>query len=380
MDIFDIDPDLYSETTDAQCSEAADARAMIDDEVVKSIIEALKEDDDSMVHLLTTNIWEIDFKGSTSQMVFNLSLKTILAQTSPDEQITTFLRDKIWSFTKIFPEERVVEDILQNTLYSKKHVSKHTRLRDIPMHDLKEMVRDVMTACNLDHPWYKMWHFSRDVTRIYSPFDPTSYPGYFQASDPKDMFAVALNICSMQPSAASVCEQDYFTKRFQIGFFPLSDLLDHKFDIKASRRYDRFIAYDGKTIKLRALTLYDIQVLKYLIKHFDSDAARSIYQLLASMMMSEKDIRLAHDIGWFSGISSDVFAEARQKTYLLPDATCESSTFSAMENITKDNNNLLKGFMRDFKYQSSTSPANIWIAVTSLIFALVSVIQFFMGL
>ncbi|KAF9426990.1 hypothetical protein BGZ94_005689 [Podila epigama] len=362
-----------------QNSEAADAREMTDDEIVKSITNAFKNDDKSMVGLLGTNMWDIIFEDSTTPMDFNSNLETILAQSSPDEQISKFLRDKVSFFTNICPEEKSVLAILKNTKYSKRYVSELTLVKDIPERDLKDMVKDVMTSCDLNHPWYKMWHASRDIIRIYTPFDPTSFPGYFQARNPKDMIAVALNICS-EPTAASICEQDYFTKRFQFSFLSLSDLLGHRFDIKASRQYDRFIDYDGKTIMLRALTQYDIQVLKYLIKYFDHDGARSIYQLLASMMMSEKDIRLAHDIGWFSGISSDEFADARQKTYLLPYEVCERNTLSAMERIMKDNNNLLKGFMRDFKFQSSTSPANIWIAVASLTFALVSVLQFFLEL
>ncbi|KAF9117939.1 hypothetical protein BGX30_004964 [Mortierella sp. GBA39] len=358
-----------------------DAQQMMSDKVIQSIMKALKDDDDSMVHLLTTDIWEIDFEGSTtSKMVFDINLSTILSQVSPEETVIAFLQHKISTYTKTPVEYNAVKDVLENTLYSNNHVNIHTRLNDILPNDLAEMVRNVMTACNLDHPSYKMWHFSRDVTGVYSRFHVTSYPEYFQARNLKDMFAVALNICKMQPSAASVCVQDHVTKRYEIRFLPLSDLSDHKFDIKVSRRYDQFISYDGTRIKLRALTLYDIQLLKYLIKHFDSDASRSIYQLLASMIMSEKDVKLAHDIGWFSGISLDVFAEARQKIYLLPDETCESDTFRAIKNIIKDHNSLSKGFVRDFKFQSSTSPANIWIAITSLIFALVSVIQFFMGL
>ncbi|KAF9275013.1 hypothetical protein BGZ74_004145 [Mortierella antarctica] len=376
MEIFDIDMDFYSD------SEVHDAREKMDDAVVESLIEALKEDDDSKVNLLITNIWEINFEGSTSQMVFNTELQMILLQkkVSTNENIATFLHDKVSTYTKTPVEESVVEDILENTLYSGKHINKRTRMNEISIHDLEEMVKNVMTACNLDHPWYKMWHFSRDVTRTYRPFNPTSYPGYFQARDAKDMFVVALNICNMQRSADSVCVLDDFTRRYEIQFLPLSELVDHKFIIKASTRNDKFITYDGATIKLRALTHYDIQILKYLIKHFDCDASKSIYQFLSSMMLSERDIRLAHDIGWFSGISWDVFAESRQKMFLLPDATCERDTYLAIENISKDYDNLLKGFVRDFKYQSSTSPANIWIAVTSLIFALVSVIQFFMGL
>ncbi|KAF8940150.1 hypothetical protein BGZ47_007873 [Haplosporangium gracile] len=299
MEIFDMD--LYSE---------ADGEVKMDDEIL-SIMKALEDDNDSIVNLLTTDIWLINFDGSTSQM---------------------------------------------------------------------EIVKNVMTACNLNNPWYRMWHVARDITRTYRPFRPTSYPGYFQAKDAKDMLGVALNICNMEPSARSVCDFDEVTKRYEISFVPLSDLVDHKFVIKASRRSDRFITYDGATIELRALTLYDIQVLKYLIKHFNCNASRSIYQLLSSMMLSVRDVKLAHDIGWFSGITWDVFASSHEEMYLLPEATCESDTYLALKGISKDFNNLRKGFMRDFRYQSSTSPANIWIAITSLIFALVSVIQFFMSL
>ncbi|KAF9204907.1 hypothetical protein BGZ49_004734 [Haplosporangium sp. Z 27] len=195
----------------------------------------------------------------------------------------------------------------------------------------------------------------------------------------KDMMAVALNICNMQP-AASVCALYDGTSRYEINFLPLSDLLEHKFIIKASKRNDKFIIYDGSTIKLRALTLYDIQLLKYLIKYFDCNASRSIYQLLSTMILSERDITLAQDIGWFSGISLDTFADSRRETYLLPDAICESDAYNAIKRVTQDNNNILKGLARDFKYQSATSPANIWIACISLVFTLVSVIQFFMGL
>ncbi|KAF9111811.1 hypothetical protein BGX27_004389 [Mortierella sp. AM989] len=248
------------------------------------------------------------------------------------------------------------------------------------MNDLSRLVANVMTACNLNNPWYKMWHFSRDVTRAYRPFNPTSYPGYFQAKDMKDMIVVALNICNMQPSAASICVLDDTTKRYEIDFVSLSDLVEHKFNIKPSNRNDKFITYDGITIKLRTLTLYDIQILKYLIKYFDCDASRSIYQLLSSMMRSEKDIKLAHDIGWFSGISLDAFADSRQEMYLLADTTCEKDTYFAIKRISKDCENLMKGFVRDFKYQSSTAPAAIWIALASLIFALVSVLDFLMGL
>ncbi|KAF8925048.1 hypothetical protein BGZ47_003512 [Haplosporangium gracile] len=378
--IFSIDLSFYSDEPNA--SDDSNAQEKMDDEVVKSNIKALKKDDKSKVHLLKTNIWEIKFEGSTpTKWVVEGDLQNILAQVCPgDQTITTFLRDQISTFTSALPEPLVMEQIFRNTLYSKKHIDQHTRLSDIPKDDLREIVMNVMAACNRLHPWYRMWDLCRDIARIYSPFDPTLFPEYFQAKDPKDMLAVALNISGVQPAPPAVCPRDDRTHCYYIRFFPLSDLLDHKFDIKTSSRYDKFITYDGATIRLRTLTLYDIQVLKYLIKHFKCDASRSIYQLLASMMMSEKDVKLAHDIGWFSGISWNVFVEAHQKDYLISCAMCERTAFLAMESITKDYNNLLKGFVRDFKYQSSTSPANIWIAVTSLIFALVSVIQFFMSL
>ncbi|KAG0004114.1 hypothetical protein BGZ80_003816 [Entomortierella chlamydospora] len=380
-DLLDVSVDIFSD--DNEYREVSDTREKMDDKIVKSIMEAIEKDDDSKVHLLTTPLWEINFVGSTSQMVFNMQVPMILDQFSPDDPIFTFLRDKTLKYAAKTSENDTahqVKLILRNTPYSKKYVQENTRLKHIPKHDLEEMVKNVLTACNPSNPWYGMWTYSRDITRVYNPFNPTLYPGYFKARDLKDMIAVALGICNMQLSAKSVCSQDDFTKRFVIDFLPLSDLLDHKFTLKVSYKNDKFITYDGTTIKLRPLTHYDIKVLKYLIKHFDSDASRSIYLLLASMMQSEKDVRLAHEIGWFSGVPWEVFAEARQKEYQLPDEKCEYDAYLAIKDISKDNNNLAKGFARDFKYQSSTSPANIWIAIASLIFALVSVIQFFMGL
>ncbi|KAI1293149.1 hypothetical protein EDD11_008507 [Mortierella claussenii] len=354
----------------------------MDDEVVKSIMQAIKGDEASMVGVLKASIWDIYIKGSRSQRTFSETRDLILT-TIPTggEEVFEFLRSKISAFaTQIVVEDSVVNDILQNTCFSGKKIRRGTRVNDIPNHDLAELTKRVLTACDLNNPWYMLWHFSRDVTRIYSPFNPTSYPGYFEASNMKDMLTVALNICNMERSAASVCVLEYATKRYEIKFMPLSDLLEHKFVIKASKRFDKFITYDGSTIKLRALTLYDIQLLKYLIKHFDCDASQSIYQMLSSMMVSERDIKLAHDIGWFSGISLDAFTESHLERYLLANTRCQRDAFCAIKHISRDCDNLFKGFTRDFKFQASTSPANIWIAVTSLVFALVSVIQFFMSL
>ncbi|KAF9121041.1 hypothetical protein BG015_005921, partial [Linnemannia schmuckeri] len=258
-----IDLSLYLDEPNA--SDDSNAQEKMNDDVVKSIIKALKKDDKSKVHLLKTNIWDFKFEGSTpTKWVVEDDPQNILAQVCPgDQTITTFLRDQILTFTSTFPGSVIMEQIFRNTLYSKKHIDQYARLSDIPKDDLKK-----------------------------------------------------IHAASMQPASRSVCVQDDRTHCYYIRFFPLSDLFHHKFDIKTSRRYDNFVTYDGATIKLRTLTLYDIQVLKYLIKHFKCDASRSIYQLLASMMMSEKDVKLAHDIGWFSGISWNVFAEAHQKDYL----------------------------------------------------------------
>ncbi|KAG0042711.1 hypothetical protein BGZ83_000150 [Gryganskiella cystojenkinii] len=369
--------------TDDWKDEESDSREKMNDTVVKSIVEAIEKDDKSKVPLFITALWEINFEGSTSQMTFNTQVSTVLAQFSPDEPIFTFLRDKILactSTTSVKDTANQVQLILDNTPYSKKYVDKETRLKHIPKHDLEKMVKNVLTSCNPNHPWYGIWTFSRDITRIYCQFNPTLYPGYFQATNLKDMITVALGICDMELSAKAVCSLDNFSKRFVIDFIPLSDLVEHRFSLKVSYKNDKFITYDGTTVKLRPLKLYDIQVLKYLIKHFDCDASRSIYQLLASMLQSEKDVKLAHDLGWFSSIPWEVFTDARQKNYQLLDEKCERDTYLAIKNISKDYGNLLKGFARDFKYQSLTSPATIWVAIASLIFTLVSVIQFFMGL
>ncbi|KAF9579225.1 hypothetical protein BGW38_004602 [Lunasporangiospora selenospora] len=371
MELFDI-------RMDDSKSLLSVSREHMDDDVIATIIKAIEDDSDSVVGLLSTPIWDVYFENSTSPLVFNSQWEIVLQQGSPDEDVLTFLRDKISIYTKTPVEYQVVRDILKNTQFSGNYTTPETPLKSIPSFDLEEMVRKVMIASNLDHPWYKMWHASRDITRTYRPFNTTSYPGYFEAAHLKDMICVAFNMTAMYPSSASsVCVIDGFTRRYEIEFYSLADLVEHKFTFKASTRNDKFITYDGSIVRLRALKLYDILVLKYMIKYFDCDTSRSIYQFLASMMLSERDVNLAHDIGWFSGIPWSAFSDARREMYQLPDPVCELDTYLAISGISKDNRNLAKGFIRDFKYQSSASPANIWIAVTSLIFALVSVIQFF---
>ncbi|KAF9160632.1 hypothetical protein DFQ26_005325 [Actinomortierella ambigua] len=376
-DIFDMT--LF----DDDSSDESDSRPMMDDDVAKDVIKAIKEDDTSVISLLKTSLWDLRFDGAaTSPNAFNTNLEIILQQSSKGDSIETFLRNKISEITLLPVPTKVVQEVLGNTNYSGKRISNRTRCCDISHSDLEELVKNVLTAYDGRHPWYQMWHFSRRITGNYHRwFDPTSYQGYFRARDPKDMLGVALNICNMSP-ADSICDQASFLTgyRYRIVFSSLSDLHDRKFSFKPSIFNDKFIVYDGSTIKLKALSLYDIQLLKFLIKHFNCDASRSIYQFLSSMMLSERDVALAHEIGWFSGIPWAVFEDAREEMYLLPEPSCEANTYLAILHISKHSKNLLKGFVRDFKFQSSTSPANIWIAVTSLIFALVSVIQFFMGL
>ncbi|KAF8926749.1 hypothetical protein BGZ58_010944, partial [Dissophora ornata] len=368
MDIFDIDMTLWdSEGPDAKSHAESDARQKMDDDTVNHIMKAIRKDDDSVVNLLKTSIWDLKFEGAaTSLNVFNDNLQLILQQSSNDESIATFLRNKISDITLSPVQDSVVQEVLENTQYSGKRINNRTRRSDIASADLEELVKNVLTAYDGRHPWYQMWHWSRRVTGNYHQwFDATSYQGYFQARDPKDMLGVALNICNMRP-ADSICAPATFLNghRYRIVFSSLSNLYDRKFSFEPSIYNDKFITYDGAAIKLKALTLYDIQLLKYLIKHFNCDASRSIYQFLSSMMLSERDVTLAHEIGWFSGIPWAVFEDARQEMYLLRDPLCEVNTCLAILRVSKDRKNLFKGFVRDFKYQSSTSPANIWIAVT----------------
>ncbi|KAF9278134.1 hypothetical protein BGZ68_008762 [Mortierella alpina] len=382
MELFriQIDDDSSSSTF------TRDERLILDDNVIDSIVSAVKNDDgdDAILEKLLMPRWDIYWADATLQPMFLESLSTCLGPSCKrTKNIMDYLVCEIQCYTDIIPSASVVEQILDNILYSGKRIRKDTMTNRISEEDLRSIVYHVMTACDLNNPSYKLWHASRPVTGNHRPFNPISYPGYFAATNLKDMLLVTLNICRVveeTPKTSAIYEYDDLTGKYDIDFISLSELLEHKFVATVSRRNDRFFLYESGVIHLRPLTLYDIQMLKYLSKYFECDLSRSVYQVLSAMVLSEKDVELARCIGWFSDIPLDAFGDSSQKQYLMEKKVCEMDTFVMVTQVVKDRKSLLKSLVRDFRFQSSIAPAQLWIALFSFVFAMVSVVQFIMDL
>ncbi|KAF9988747.1 hypothetical protein BGZ75_008683 [Mortierella antarctica] len=364
-----------------------DERLILDDNVIDSIVSAVEKGDadDALLEKFVVPKWDIYWADATLEPMFLESLSTCLGPTCKrTKSIMDYLLCEIQCYTDIIPSCSVVEQILDNVLYSGKKIRKDTMTNRISEEDLRLIVYHVMTACDLSNPSYKLWHASRPVTGNHRPFNPISYPGYFAATNLKDMLLVTLNICRVveeSPKSTAIFEFDDLTGRYDIDFISLSELVEHnKFVVTVSRRNDRFFRYESGVIHLRPLTLYDIQLLKYLSKYFECDLSRSVYQVLSAMVLSDKDVDLARCIGWFSDIPLDAFGDSSQKPYLLEKKVCEMDTFVMVTQVVKDRKSFFKNLVRDFRFQSSTAPAQLWIALFSFVFAMVSVVQFIMEL
>ncbi|KAG9319486.1 hypothetical protein KVV02_000086 [Mortierella alpina] len=364
-----------------------DERLILDDNVIDSIVSAVEKGDadDALLEKFVVPKWDIYWADATLEPMFLESLSTCLGPTCKrTKSIMDYLLCEIQCYTDIIPSCSVVEQILDNVLYSGKKIRKDTMTNRISEEDLRLIVYHVMTACDLSNPSYKLWHASRPVTGNHRPFNPISYPGYFAATNLKDMLLVTLNICRVveeSPKSTAIFEFDDLTGRYDIDFISLSELVEHnKFVVTVSRRNDRFFRYKSGVIHLRPLTLYDIQLLKYLSKYFECDLSRSVYQVLSAMVLSDKDVDLARCIGWFSDIPLDAFGDSSQKPYLLEKKVCEMDTFVMVTQVVKDRKSFFKNLVRDFRFQSSTAPAQLWIALFSFVFAMVSVVQFIMEL
>ncbi|KAF9573383.1 hypothetical protein EC968_008565 [Mortierella alpina] len=384
MELFriQIDDDSSSSTF------TRDERLILDDNVIDSIVSAVEkgEGDDAVLEKLVVPKWDLYWADATVQPMFLQSLSTCLGPSCKrTKSIMDYLVCEIQCYTDIIPSCSVVEQILDNNLYSGKKIRKETMTHRLSEEDLRSVVDHVMTACDLNHPSYKLWHASRPITRNHRPFNPISYPGYFAATNLKDMLLVTLNICRVvkeeeSPKSTALYEFDDLTGKYDIDFISLSELVEHKFVVTVSRRNDRFFRYKSGVIHLRPLTLYDIQLLKYLSKYFECDLSRSVYQVLSAMVLSDKDVDLARCIGWFSDIPLDAFGDSSQKPYLLEKKVCEMDTFDMVTQVINDRKSLRKSLVRDFRFQSSIAPAQLWIALFSFVFAMVSVVQFIMEL
>ncbi|KAF9949118.1 hypothetical protein BGZ72_009025 [Mortierella alpina] len=382
MELFriQIDGDSTSSTF------TRDERLAMDDSVIDSIVSAVEKDDgdDAMLEKFLLGKWDIYWPDATLEPMLLDALKDCLGPSCKrTKSIMDYLIIEIQVFTNIIPSTTVVEQILNNVLYSGKKIRKDTMTDRLSEEDLKALVYDVMTACDLNNPSYKLWHASQFITRNHRPFNPISYPGYFAAAHLRDMLLVTLNICrpaEQSVKADAVYEYDDLTGRFDIDFVSLSELLDHKFVVTVSRRNDRFFRYKSGVIHLRPLTLYDIQLLKYMAKYFECDLSRSVYQVLSAMVLSDKDVDLARSLGWFSNIPLDAFTDSALKPYLMEKKVCEKDTFMMVTQVVKDRKSLLKSLVRDFRFQSTIAPAQLWIALFSFVFAMVSVVQFIMEL
>ncbi|KAF9401832.1 hypothetical protein BGZ94_005092 [Podila epigama] len=310
------------------------------------------------------------------ERTFEEQIKLIVedAYDCQDENLSTLLHDKIQYFTNSRHQREKIQKILVNTMPNKDRL-----IRCTAIYDLEEVVRYVLMASDMNHPWYLALLHSRYLCQIYSDFDETMDMSYFKAKTFCHMLEAAMAIRIVLTSA-EFCIQDTFTNRYMIKFHSLSDLCRHNFEFKVSRFNERFIFFEGVEINVRPLTAFDIQLLKYLIEHCDSNPARTIYQLLAALMQSEQDVTLAHNIGWFSNIPWEIFTDAHQRPYQMESPTCDFFAHQALVRIHKHRTSFLRSFKRDIRRQLAASPATIWIAAASLIFTFVSVVQFFMGL